>query len=107
MCGLSLDEYFQKYIFQPLGLANISLFPSEQMKSDLAHMHQRGDSGFIHGRDHLLRRPLIVEKDEISHVYNSAGAGAFARPSEYCGSFCTSSQQYQPKKQPENADRRR
>ena len=82
---MSLNDFFRENIFQPLGLSKISLFPNKQMKDQLAFMHQRSDSGGIHGRDHILRRPLIAEKDDISHVYNSAGAGGFARPLDYCG----------------------
>ncbi|MCJ1472318.1 hypothetical protein MMC13_000965 [Lambiella insularis] len=82
--GMSLNDYFQKHIFQPLGIKNISMFPNEDMKSQLAHMHQK-ENGKIRTRDHMLRRPLISRESEISQVYNSAGAGCFARPLEYCG----------------------
>ena len=85
VCGVSLNDYFQKHIFQPLGLENISLFPNKQMKEQLAHMHQKSNGDVIYGRDHLLRRPLVVEKNDIPQIFNSAGAGAFARPSDYCG----------------------
>jgi len=57
--------------------------PTPQMKNRLAHMHQKAN-GKISGRDHILRRPLIHEEDQIKDVYNSAGAGCFARPLEYC-----------------------
>ncbi|KAL8953140.1 MAG: hypothetical protein Q9222_000961 [Ikaeria aurantiellina] len=81
---MSLNDYFQKNIFQPLGIKNISLFPSTEMKGNLAHMHQRDTNGKIRERDHLLRRPLVVDSDDISRTYNSAGAGCFAKPAEYC-----------------------
>ena len=61
------------------------MFPDEQMKSKLAHMHAKYQDGTVHTRDHLLRRPLLAPEDEIKHIYNSAGAGCFARPLEYCG----------------------
>jgi len=80
---MSLNDYFQKNIFQPLGIKNINMFPTLEMKSRLAHMHQK-ENGKIRGRDHILRRPLICEEDQVKDVYNSAGAGCFARPLEYC-----------------------
>ena len=82
---MPLNDYFQKHIFQPLGLKNISMFPDEKMKSQLAHMHQKDSSGVMHGRDHLNRRPLVADKQDIPKIYHSAGAGCFARPLEYCG----------------------
>ncbi|KAL8641230.1 MAG: hypothetical protein Q9228_001947 [Teloschistes exilis] len=83
--GMSLNDYFQKNIFQPLGIENISFFPSAEMKTNLAHMHQRDANGKLRERDHLLRRPLIVDGEDRAKTYNSAGAGCFSRPAEYCG----------------------
>ncbi|KAL8854313.1 MAG: hypothetical protein Q9221_000799 [Calogaya cf. arnoldii] len=82
--GMSLNDYFQKNIFQPLGIKHVSFFPSDEMKNNLAHMHQRDTNGDIKERNHLLRRPLVVEGDEVERTYNSAGAGCFAQPAEYC-----------------------
>lgn len=84
---MSLNEYFQTHIFTPLNLHSISLFPTPQMKSQLAHMHQKAtDSNgtqHVRARDHLYRRPLICTSTEVGSVYNSAGAGCFARPTDY------------------------
>lgn len=82
--GMSLNDYFQKNIFQPLGIKHIGFFPSDDMKNKLAHMHQKDTSGDIRERNHLLRRPLVVEGDDVEKTYNSAGAGCFAQPAEYC-----------------------
>ncbi|KIW05385.1 uncharacterized protein PV09_03900 [Verruconis gallopava] len=87
--GLSLNEYFQKYIFQPLGLGNISMFPSKSMKERLAYMNTRAPDGQLGPRDHLLHRPLVVESKEISSCVNSGGAGCFASPREYCQILAT------------------
>ncbi|RMZ77996.1 hypothetical protein DV737_g4113, partial [Chaetothyriales sp. CBS 132003] len=82
--NLSLDEYFQRNIFQPLGIKNISFFPSKEMKEKLAYMNARTPDGQLHPRDHLLHRPLVVEsKEDIAATVNSGGAGAFAQPREY------------------------
>lgn len=84
---MSLNDYFQKHILQPLGIKNISMFPNEDMKRRLAYMHTRAPDGTLREREHLHRRPLIVEGDDVAKTYNSAGAGCFARPLEYCGTF--------------------
>ncbi|KAH8725842.1 beta-lactamase/transpeptidase-like protein [Phaeosphaeriaceae sp. PMI808] len=81
--GSSLNEYCHKNIFGPLGLKNISMFPTSEMKKKLALMHQRRHDGSLIGRDHLLRKPLTVESSEVKNVFNSAGAGAFSKPSDY------------------------
>lgn len=82
---MSLNDYFQKNIFEPLGIKNINMFPTPEMKNKLVHMHQRDPNGTIRERDHLLRRPLTVEDEDVTKVYNSGGAGCFAKPAEYCG----------------------
>lgn len=85
--GMSLNDYMHKNIFQPLGLKNISMFPTESMKQKLAHMHQRKADGSLIPRDHLLRKPLVVEASEASDVFNSGGAGCFSTPSDYCRKY--------------------
>jgi CubicO group peptidase (beta-lactamase class C family) len=81
-----LNDYFQKNIFAPLGIKNISMFPSAEMKEKLAHMHSRAPSGKITTREHPLRRSLY---DDTTRVFNSAGAGCFAQPSEYAKIIAT------------------
>jgi len=88
--GLSLNEYFQRNIFKPLGLDNISMFPTMQMKESLAYMNARAPDGQLSPRDHPLHRPLVVEtKDDINSCVNSGGAGCFAKPREYCQILAT------------------
>ncbi|KAH6896636.1 beta-lactamase/transpeptidase-like protein [Thelonectria olida] len=85
--GLSLNGYMQKHMFQPLGLKNMSMIPSRAMREKLAYMHSRDPDGTLQPRDHLLRLPLVVDPDnesETSGVFNSGGAGMFAKPQEYC-----------------------
>ncbi|TAQ83914.1 hypothetical protein B7494_g7758 [Chlorociboria aeruginascens] len=81
--GLSLSDYFQKNIFAPLGMKNISFFPTAEMKEKLAYMHSRSPQGNITTREHLLRAPLLCTPEEQSKILNSAGAGCFAQPSEF------------------------
>ena len=83
---MSLNEYFQTHIFGPLNLHHITMFPTPQMRADLAHMHQKSATAIGHhvrARDHPYRRPLIASTGEQPFVYNSAGAGCFARPTDF------------------------
>lgn len=80
--SMSLNEYFQTHIFAPLDLHHITMFPTPQMKANLAHMHQK-TPGHVRARDHLYRRPLIATPAEVPGIYNSAGAGCFGRPTDY------------------------
>jgi CubicO group peptidase (beta-lactamase class C family) len=80
---MSLNDYCHKNIFEPLGLKNITMFPTEDMKKRLAHMHQRNQNGTLVERDHLMLKVLGAKSDEIGDILNSGGAGAFATPSDY------------------------
>ncbi|KAL4748988.1 hypothetical protein BDW72DRAFT_179067 [Aspergillus terricola var. indicus] len=85
--GLTLNEYLQRHIFQPLGIKHMSMIPTEEMRSRLAYMNQRDHDGTLRPRDHLLRAPLLVDLGnpaEMKRVFNSGGAGMFAKPQEYC-----------------------
>ncbi|MCJ1454810.1 hypothetical protein MMC28_005163 [Mycoblastus sanguinarius] len=92
--SMTLNEYFETHIFAPLHLSHINMFPTPSMKHQLAHMHQKytypsDGQQKVRERDHLYRRPLIVTSAEVSHVYNSAGAGCFARPTDYAQILAT------------------
>ena len=83
--GLSLDEYFQKHIFQPLGIQEISFFPNDEMKRRLVTMHQQEVDGSTRARDHLFLGPLLAKSDhEKKQIFNAGGHGCFAKPTEYC-----------------------
>jgi len=88
--NMSLNDYFQRNIFQPLGIEHISMFPKANMKAKLAYMNARTSDGQLQPRDHLLHRPLVVDsQDEIASCVNSGGAGAFALPRDYCQILAT------------------
>jgi CubicO group peptidase (beta-lactamase class C family) len=77
----------QNHIFQPLGIKDMTMFPGQDMRNRLAYMHTRDPDGTIRPRDHLLRIPLVVNPDNVAEtrlVFNSGGAGMFAKPQEYC-----------------------
>lgn len=84
--GLTLNDYLQKNVLGPLGLENINMIPTAEMRARLAHMHFRQPDGRLRVRDHPLRAPLVVDQDDaaaVARVFNSGGAGAFAKPQEY------------------------
>ncbi|GKZ23484.1 hypothetical protein AbraIFM66951_008518 [Aspergillus brasiliensis] len=83
--GLSLEEYFQLFILQPMGIKNIGFFPTTEMRRSLASMHQRAKDGTLSVRDHLYRYPLLPpnpggEEDRFC----MGGAGCFGKPIEFC-----------------------
>lgn len=80
----TLDSYCQSHIYEPLGLKNISMEPNEDMLRNLAYMNHRAPDGKLSGRDHPLRSPLIPDPDQSRPFMHSGGAGAFAKPQEYC-----------------------
>ncbi|KAH9997687.1 beta-lactamase/transpeptidase-like protein [Xylariaceae sp. FL0662B] len=85
--GLRLNDYLQKYIIKPLGLTNMSMIPNTEMRAKMAYMNAREKDGTLRPRDHLLRVPLVVSRDnksEVESLFHSGGAGMYARPHEYC-----------------------
>lgn len=65
----------------------MSMIPDKDMRNRIAYMHSRDADGKIRPRDHLNRLPLVVNPDDESEtrrVFNSGGAGMFAKPQEYC-----------------------
>jgi CubicO group peptidase (beta-lactamase class C family) len=90
--GLSLNDYFQKNIFGPMGVKHINMFPSSEMVSKLAYMNSRAPDGKLspNPQGHINRKSLHAKtKAEIETTFNSAGAGCFARPVEYCQIIAT------------------
>ncbi|KAL4971589.1 beta-lactamase/transpeptidase-like protein [Aspergillus desertorum] len=85
--GLALNEYLERHILQPLGIKDMSMIPNEDMRGRLAYMNHRENDGTLRARDHLLRAPLVVDltdEAEVKRIFNSGGAGMFAKPQEYC-----------------------
>lgn len=84
--GVRLNDWIQEHIMQPLDLKAVNMFPTDEMKKELAFMHQRwpGDASKCEERDHMYREPLLAETEhEKDGVFHSGGAGAFAKPAEY------------------------
>ncbi|EMC94390.1 hypothetical protein BAUCODRAFT_73431 [Baudoinia panamericana UAMH 10762] len=84
--GVKLNDWIQQQIMQPLGLKSVNMFPTADMKKELAYMHQRwpGDPSKNEERDHMYREPILAETDkQKERVFHSGGAGAYAKPAEY------------------------
>ena len=84
--GVQLNDWIQENIMKPLKIESINMFPTQHMKENLAFMHQRWPgSDKAEERDHMYREPILAETDhEKKHIFHSGGAGAYAKPSEYC-----------------------
>jgi len=83
--GVTLNDWIQQNIMEPLGLKNINMLPTSEMKKNLAFMHQKwpGQSE-AEERDHIYREPIVAETDhEKKHIFHSGGAGCYAKPAEY------------------------
>lgn len=82
--GMSLEKYFERFIFKPMGVSNIKFFPTEEMKAALATMHQRARDGSLSTRDHLYRVPLLPRSLEDNDPFCMGGGGCFGKPAEFC-----------------------
>lgn len=81
--GVKLNDWIQQNIMQPLKLESINMFPTQQMKEQLAFMQQRwpGDKTGSEERDQIYRDPILAETDEDKkRIFHSGGAGCFAKP---------------------------
>ncbi|KAF2022305.1 beta-lactamase/transpeptidase-like protein [Aaosphaeria arxii CBS 175.79] len=83
--GTKLNDYFQKNIFEPLGINSVTMFPTQEMQKNLAYFHQRDpSSGNLVERDHAFTRAFFQHtKEEQDGFFHSGGAGLFAKPKEY------------------------
>lgn len=83
--GQKLNDFMRENIMRPLGIEEMSMFPTEEMKSKLAYMNHRGHDGALRPQDHLLRGPIVMKtKEEADGFLNSGGAGMFGKPKDYC-----------------------
>ncbi|KAI1336086.1 beta-lactamase [Xylariaceae sp. FL0016] len=82
--GMSLNDYMKNHIFEPLGLKNMNMLPTQAMMDNLAYMNFRAADGKLLPRDHPMRRPLLAStKEELAACFQSGGGGLFAKPQEY------------------------
>ncbi|EHK42282.1 hypothetical protein TRIATDRAFT_287612 [Trichoderma atroviride IMI 206040] len=78
--GLKLGDYMQRHIFQPLGIHDLTMIPSLEMKERFVGMWQRDKEGHLSSRTPLLSRPLGADASDSFH---SGGAGLFGSTREF------------------------
>lgn len=85
--GMSLNDYFVKNIFEPMGITHINMFPNDDMLSKFAWMHVRDPNTGklkLNADGHLARAPLLAKSQaEKDAVFQQGGAGCYARPKQY------------------------
>lgn len=84
--GVRLNDWIQDNIMAPLDLHSVNMFPTKDMKQNLAFMHQKwpGTSNKSEERDHIYREPILAETaEERARLFHSGGAGLFAKPTDY------------------------
>lgn len=82
---LSLEEYVQRNIFQPLGIKNSTFLPTEQMKANLAGMHSRDPDGTVRARKDLFVLPSsVAQGNDSTNIFHNAGGGLFGQIPEFC-----------------------
>ncbi|KAK6837555.1 hypothetical protein RU639_001639 [Aspergillus parasiticus] len=80
---MTLQEYFQKFIFAPLDIKDLAFSPTRDMKQRLAYMHQRAADGSLSVTDHLLRHALVEPVYATNESFYMGGCGCFGTPREY------------------------
>ncbi|KAM0512346.1 hypothetical protein ACHAPE_008912 [Trichoderma viride] len=78
--GLRLGDYMHRHIFQPLGIHDLTMIPSSEMKERFIGMWQRDKEGHLSHRTPLLSRPLGADASDSFH---SGGAGLFGSVREF------------------------
>ena len=77
--GLKLNDYMTRHIFEPLGIQDLTMNPSADMKSRLAGLWQRDSEGTLSPREYLLPTPRMGEDT----FFQSGGAGLFGSLQEF------------------------
>lgn len=82
--GQKLGDVFQKNILAPLGIKDMTMTPTPEMRQNLAQVHQRDMStGEIKERNYLYEAGLYSAEKAANEQFHSGGAGLFAKPVEY------------------------
>lgn len=87
--GMKLGDYMQKNIFEPLGIKDMAFLPTQHMRENLVHAQQILPDGSVCEIDHPSRRAIFMadEPDAKEKIFQSGGAGLFAKPHEYCSEY--------------------
>ncbi|KAF2658489.1 beta-lactamase/transpeptidase-like protein [Lophiostoma macrostomum CBS 122681] len=82
--NVKLGDYFKEHVFKPLGIEHATMFPTKEMRANLAYMHARDGEGNLQERDHLYKAPFFADTPEKQKAaFQSGGAGLYAKPKEY------------------------
>lgn len=77
--GLTLNDYFQKNVFEPLGITSMTFLPQAAGLADrLVGSHYRNPDGIISPAD------FWIEQDERKIQIHMGGAGLWGNAGEYC-----------------------
>lgn len=71
LSGMNLDEYFQEYIFHPIGVKGLTFYPTDDIKRDLMQMTGRAPNGQLVAIDGM--RP--ISKMGVNDVGQLGGGG--------------------------------
>ena len=90
---MKLNDYFQKHIFEPLGIKDTSMFPDQHMRERLVACTQRFPDGTTTEIDAPFRRAIYMadQSKERESIFNAGGHGLFSKPKEYCSTYDRSS----------------
>lgn len=72
--GMPVSQVVQKDIFEPLGITDIEMRPTQDMRERLVNLHQKHPDGKMTQREHVY---------SLDAEFESFGAGYFAKGSEY------------------------
>lgn len=86
LSGLKLNDYMTRYIFEPLGIRDLSMFPTRDMQNRLVGLWHRNAEGQLSVRQYPLSKPL--ETRTSTPIFHSGGAGLFGSIKEF-GSTCS------------------
>ncbi|KAI9709381.1 MAG: hypothetical protein M1812_007717 [Candelaria pacifica] len=78
--GLKLGDYFERNIFDPLGIKDTAFVPTAHMRKRLAGMHHRDETGSLTAREHLLK----PAREEVTDPFHSGGGGLISTAPDYC-----------------------
>jgi CubicO group peptidase (beta-lactamase class C family) len=86
--NVKLGDYFKEHVFKPLGIEHATMFPTKEMRANLAYMHARDGEGNLQERDHLYKAPFFADTPEKQKAaFQSGGAGLYAKPKEYASKW--------------------
>lgn len=79
---LNLNDYMQSHIFEPLGIQDVTMYPSDVLQERLLGIWQRDNEGRLAQREF----PLKPQSNKQSNPFCSGGAGLFGSLEAFSGS---------------------